>query len=237
MDEQLVVHVLREVRPGSGERVLVAVMNRHRDFAIAREQGWYRIPVKRAPRRVAADYLAFYLTRAFPQDQRHRVIFYAPIRAYRLVTRIELLPDESDHPRAKDSYFRVEIGPLLRLDHPIPSRKLRRITFIPTSLEKLLNAREINDLWDKGRDQDELWAALRAQEIEAERQVEVQEAGVRYLADFVIPCRAGQVIVMCDAMPGPDGANVLRFTADQLLRETAACVQRIREAMALCGGS
>jgi len=74
--------------------VLVAVMNNQRDLCIAREQGWYRVPIKRAPRRIGADYLAFYLTGAFPDDVRHRVTYYAPVRAYRLARRIELLPKE-----------------------------------------------------------------------------------------------------------------------------------------------
>jgi hypothetical protein len=115
---------------------------------------------------VGADYLAFYFTGAFPVDQRHRIIYYAPIHAYRLAVRAELLPEELDHPRANERYFKVEIGPLHRLTRPIPSRKLRRVTFIPTTLEKLLDAREINDLWDKGRRQDALWAALKAEEID-----------------------------------------------------------------------
>jgi hypothetical protein len=235
MDERHFAQVLREIHPGSGERVLVAVMNDQRDWAIAREQGWYRIPVKRAPKRVGADYLAFYFTGAFPEDQRYRVIFYAPIYAYRLVSRVEMLPEEPDHPRASERYFKIEIGPLQRLTRPIPSHKLRRITFIPTTLNRLLHAQEINDLWDKGRHQDTLWEALKAEEIVAERQIEIQEAGAPYVADFLIPCRIGRVIVMCDADRELNGTNVLHFTAEQLLREIAVCIWRIRERMILYG--
>ena len=162
---QRATQVLRETRPGSSDRVLVAVMNNRRDLAIAREQGWYRIPVKRAPKRVGADYLAFYLTGAFPEEQRHRVLWYAPIRAYRLATRAALLPGEADHPRAQDSYFKIEIGPLQQLARPVISHKLRRITFISTTLTRLLNASEISDLWERGSRQDELWAALKRDDI------------------------------------------------------------------------
>jgi hypothetical protein len=162
---QRVIRVLRETRPGSSDRVLVAVINNRRDWDIAREQAWYRIPVKRAPKRVGADYLAFYLTGAFPEDQRHRISSYAPIRAYRLATRATLLPDETDHPRAQDSYFKIEIGPLQQLARPVISLKLRRITFIPTTLTRLLNASEVKDLWDKDSLQDELWAALKTHDI------------------------------------------------------------------------
>ncbi len=167
MNERRIAQVLREARPGSGDRVLVVVMKDPRDLEIARAQGWYRIPVKRAPRRVGADYLAFYMTGAFPAGERHQVIFYASIRAYRLATRAQLLPHEADHPRAQDLYFRIEIGPLQRLGPPIVSHRLRRITFISTRLDRLLSAREINDLWDKGRHLDELQAALQAEETES----------------------------------------------------------------------
>jgi len=149
--------ILREARPGSGERVLVAVVNNRRDFEIARTAGWYRIPVNRAPKQVGADYLAFYLTGRFPPEQRHRVIYYAPILAYRLARRVALLPGEADHPRAQESYFKIEIGPLRQLEHPVVSAKLRRITFISTTLAQLLHAREIRELWHKPSVQETLW--------------------------------------------------------------------------------
>ena len=45
--------------------VLVAVMNDPRDLEIARLLGWYRIPLRTAPKVVYVDYLAFYQTGAF----------------------------------------------------------------------------------------------------------------------------------------------------------------------------
>ena len=164
MDARQVAHVLREARPGSGDRVLVAVVNQARDFEIARREGWYRIPVQRAPSQVGADYLAFYLTGRFPPELRHRVTYYAPIRAYRLARRVTLLPDEADHPRAQESYFKIEIGPLMELERPVVSEKLRRITFISTSLEQLLSAREIRELWHKPSRRETLWRALSEEE-------------------------------------------------------------------------
>jgi hypothetical protein len=255
MAERRIARVLRETRPGSAERVLVAVMNNLRDWEIVRTQGWYRIPVKRAPRRVGADYLAFYFTGAFPEGQRHQVHYYAPIRAYRLATRAALLPDEPDHPRAQDRYFKVEIGPLQQLARPIPSRKLRRITFISTRLDLLLDADEINDLWEKERRQDELWAALKSHHIEAEREVLIRERGAisslvgagssrsgtgssrprarsprPYVADFLVPCPGGPVIVICDARQSVAGENVL-YLEDRELSDIYGCVLRIQQAM------
>jgi len=242
-----------EIELSSSQRVLVAVMNALRDFEIARNEGWYRIPLKRAPRRVGADYLAFYQTKAFG-DEKWAVNYYAPTRHYRLVTRAELLPEEADHPRAAERYYKVEIGPLQRLPCPIPSKRLRRITFIPTTLERLLEAEEINDLWDRGSREDRLWEAFKREGIEAERQYEVEEETVCHLVDFAIFCQEGQVAVMCEGEPAGEGFRmirerqvsdydlaawgwtVLRLDREQLSRDVPGCLAAVQEAVLRCGG-
>ncbi len=83
----------------------------------------------------------------------------APVQGYRVLPRLALIPDEPDHPRAGDPYFKVLIGPLRPLANAIPSRRLRRITFISTTLSRLLEAQEINDLWVKTSMQETLWQA------------------------------------------------------------------------------
>jgi hypothetical protein len=241
-----------EIELGSSQRVLVAVMNDRRDFEIARHQGWYRIPLKRAPSRVGADYLAFYQTKAFG-DEKWAINYYASTRRYRLVTRAELLPEETDHPRAAEPYYKVEIGPLQCLPRPIPSRRLRRITFIPTTLERLLGAEEINDLWDRGSREDRLWEAFKREGIEAERQYEVEEGAVRCLVDFAVLCQEGQVAVICEGEPVGEsikvirerqvsdydlaalGWTVLRFDRQQSL-DVSGCLAAVREAVSRCGG-
>jgi hypothetical protein len=124
----------------------VAVITRPRDLQLAREQGWYRIPLAHAPRQLAADYLAFYQTAAFGSE-RWAVRYYAPILRYRLTTRRELLPDEPDHPRATDRYYSLELGALCPLPRPVPAARLRRITFIATTFGQLGRARDVRELW------------------------------------------------------------------------------------------
>ncbi len=160
------------------ERVLVAVVNRPKDWELIRTAHWYRLPVERAPRRLGAAYLAFYHTQACG-PLRWSIRYYAPIRSYRLARRRDLLPDEPDHPRADQLYYRIELGPLESLPRPIPSRKLRRITFIPTTLARLLAAREINDLWLREPRRAALERAWREEEDAEER---IREAGVSYRA-------------------------------------------------------
>lgn len=140
-------------------RVLVVVMNQPRDLAIAREEGWYRIPLRRAPPRIAAEYLAFYQTAAFG-NERWAIRYYAAIRGYRLVQRRQLLPQESSHPRADDQYYRIDLGRLEQLPLPVPAARLRRISFIATSFGQLRLARDVVELWNPAEDpDDELWGA------------------------------------------------------------------------------
>ena len=113
------------------DRVLVAIMNNRRDFDIARDKGWYRIPTKYAPPNVPeAAVLAFYFTRAFDAEK-WTIRWYAPIRGHELARRSDLFPDESDHPRADETYYKIQIGPLAELEQPIPSLRWRRITISP----------------------------------------------------------------------------------------------------------
>lgn len=195
-----------ELPVGDDSPVLVAVVNEPQDLARARELGWYRIPLERAPRRVAADYLALYQTAAFPPEERWSVRWLAPIRGYRVVSRRELIPAEPDHPRADHRYYRVDLGPLLPLPHPIRSRRLRRITFIPTTLARLYAAEEINDLWIKSPPQERLWAALKEADLEAERQYPLREDLPQYVADFALFCAAGRIAVVVADEPDDSGA-------------------------------
>jgi very-short-patch-repair endonuclease len=242
-----------EIELGSSQRVLVAVMNTPRDFEIARDEGWYRIPLRRAPNRVAADYLAFYQTKAFG-DEGWAVNYYAATRRYHLLTRAELLPEEADHPRATERYYKVEIGPLQRLPRPIPSKRLRRITFISTTLERLLQAEEINDLWDRDSREERLWQAFKREGIEAERQYEVEEGTARHVVDFAVFCQEGQVAVICEGEPAgvsvrvirerqasdydlsARGWTVLRLDGEQLIRDVSGCLAAVWEAVSRCGG-
>ena len=181
--------------------VLVVVVNDPADLARAQEQGWYRIPLARAPRRVAAEYLAFYQTAAFPAEERWSVRWLGPVRGYHIATRRELIPEEPAHPRASDRYYRVTLGGLFPLPHPVPSRRLRRITFIPTTLGRLLAADEINDLWIKSSAQERLWAALKQADVDAERQYPLREDLPQYVADFALLCREGRVALIVEDEP------------------------------------
>lgn len=144
----------------STDLILVCLLPTPRDMEIARLLGWYRIPLRTAPKVVAVDYLAFYQPGSFA-ERGGRIEFVAPVRGHELATRAELLRDEADHPRANEEYFKVQIGSLERLIKPIVAEKWRRLTFLYTTGEYLLRAQSLNDLVVQADERALLWQSLR----------------------------------------------------------------------------
>ena len=90
-----------------------------------------------------------------------RIDFTAPVRGHELTTRAELFKDEVGHPRAREEYFRIQIGALEPLKQPIAADKWRRITFLYTTGEYLLRAQSLHDLVVRDDERALLWRALR----------------------------------------------------------------------------
>lgn len=128
--------------------VLVAVVPRLDDWGHIVNEGWYHIPAARAPRRIAVDRIAFYHPACFPASA-HTVSYYADVRGYDLLPRWSLFPGQPAHPRAHDLYYRLNLGPVLSLPWPIPAARLRRITFIRTNWDLLLQAQDVAELWPR----------------------------------------------------------------------------------------
>ena len=140
--------------------ILVCLLPTPRDLEIARLLGWYRIPFRTAPKVVAVDYLAFYQPSAFG-DRSGQIEFVAQVRGHELTTRGELLKDEVDHPRAKEEYYKLQIGALEKLKEPVKSEKWKRLTFLYTTGEYLTKAKSLNELVVNGDERQLLWRSLR----------------------------------------------------------------------------
>jgi hypothetical protein len=187
------------------DRVLVALINNRRDFEIAAEEGWYRIPTRHAPLSTTeAVALGFYFTRAFGEEK-WAIHWYAPILGHELVRRRDLLPAEPDHPHADETYYKLQLGPLHRLEFPIYSLRWRRITFIETTWDRFTSAEEINDLYASGADG--LYVTLKEMGLHPEREFEIREGETTYPVELAIPCRDGTVILcLDDEAPAPPDA-------------------------------
>ena len=216
-------------------------MNHPRDLDRARDEHWYRIPVRSAPKFFPPEYVGFYFTKAFGSDA-FSIRWYAQVRGHELVTRRDLLPQEADHPRADQRYYTLQLGKLVELPHPIPSRSLRRITFILTNGKRLNEAWEINDLFLGPREHDILWRALKEARLHAERNYVIRDASSTraYRVDFAVICREGTLGVTCGDSPGmlPRAVRerLLHFTAAQIDAASQKCVEAIAEAAARLGG-
>jgi hypothetical protein len=141
--------------------VLVAIMPNQRDLDIARLLGWYRIPLKSAPKVIAVDYLAFYQTGAFGSSQRWQIRYLAKVLGVELVRRKDLLKDEREHPRAEEEYFKLQIGPLMSLAEPVSSGAWKRVSFFYTTMGRVKAARTLKDLPVHDEERQVLWHALR----------------------------------------------------------------------------
>jgi hypothetical protein len=202
-------------------------MNRAKDLRIARDQGWYRLPEGKAGRGAFFEYVAFYFTAAFA-EQKYAVHYYARRLGHELVTRRDLLPDEPDHPRADQPYYKLQLGPLQQREPPIVSLRWRRISFIHTTWDRFQAAEEINDLFVEG-DQfvDRLYHALRESDLSPERHYPVREGGVDYIVDLAVPCRDG--ILALDVVDGGRApACGLQLSAKAASGDLEGCLQAVR---------
>lgn len=223
--------------------VLVAVVNNMEDLRRAASDGWYRIPQRSAPRRVGADYLAFYQTGAFKaEEEAQTVTYYAPTRRYRLLTRREMLPAEANHPRADDYYFRIELGPLQRLETPVPSGVFRRVTFIHTTLDRLFTATTVTDLFYKDDPFEALWNALREHRLRPLKNRVLGDQPV----DITLRARGGYLGINCTDdrsaqeqrhLMLADRWELLCFSPAQIQQDLTGCLRQVGAKLIGLGGS
>jgi len=171
------------------------------------------------------------------------------------ITRRELLPEEPAHARSDHVYVRLALGPLAPLPRPIPSRRLRRIVFIPTTRAKLETAGEINDLFHASPLEVIVWQALKAEGLQPKREYYVPgDLKGMYALDFALFGQRRNLDIECDgdayhlsrASARYDnrrnnfltsrGWSVLRFTSAQIAEELPDVMYQVRTAVKDCGG-
>lgn len=223
----------------SEDVVLVAVLNSKRDFEIARVLGWYRIPVRSAPKTVEVDWIAFYQTSKFG-DERWSVNYYAEVRGHELATRAELLRTQPDHPRANETYFKVQLGPLQRLPRAIPSRRWRRLTFLYTTGERLQTATELNDLVIQAAEREVLWKALRERGIPAERDYSPGGKGAELPFDLAVFSELGNLGILFDepsqGLKEKPGWDLVVFPAQQVKDDLPGVLAAVETEINRLGG-
>ena len=240
------------------DSVLVAIMNYARDFRLARDEHWYRIPVDKAQKwgkhHWPPRWIAFYQTRIF-KDEAYSVRYFACVREIREVQRRQLFPDEVDDKKADGWYYQLILSPLQVRPQPIQSLRFRPITFIPTTWQKFWSAEEINDLWDESPLEDHLWAEMKRLRLSAERQEFITLKRKRHALDFTLYCNRGKLNVETDGdrwhsdpkriaednrrdnALETEGWRLLRFNTMQIRDEMAGyCLPTILDVVTDLGG-
>ena len=151
------------------DRVLVGVINRKRDLETVLGERWYRIPQAKMQRGVNAEYIAFFLSKAFG-EQNGGIHYFAERKGIELVYRRDLIPQEPNHPRANESYYKVQLGTILAKTPPVLNPSRRTISFIHTTWDRFVKATRISDLYSK-EDYfvDRIYHALRSAGVPSER--------------------------------------------------------------------
>jgi hypothetical protein len=153
--------------PPATALILVALIPKPRDMEIARLLGWYRVPLRSAPKVIDVDYIAFYQGASFGAEHRWQIESFAAVRGHELTTRGELLRDEADHPRAREEYYKIQLGPLETLPQPVQAGRWKRITFLYSTGALLQSARTVNDLVVRSEEREILWRSLRERALNA----------------------------------------------------------------------
>ena len=204
------------------DEVLIAIINNKLDFAALLKEHWYRIPKtvanKRLKKRWLPRWLAFYQTKVFG-DEAYAVNYFAEVIEIKKVNRWQLFPNEPKSEKSNREYYQLFLGEIKKLPEPILSRTWRRIVFIQTTWLKFFNAHEINDLFDDSPLENQLYDALKAYEIPAERQEFVTIKEQNYFLDFAIYCDSGNIDLETDGdtwHANPEKAELDRFRDNAL---------------------
>lgn len=212
------------------DRVLVGAVTRKKDFKLARDRGWYRIPQARMPRGIHADYIAFFLNSRIAGKSDSGIYYFAEPAGVELAYRRDLLPDETGHPRANDVYYQVHLRNWREKSPPVLNPTRRTFAFIYTTWDRFVRAREIKDLYsDADYYVDRIYHALRNDGltgIERYWDVERKETGV-----------GAQIRVLCER--GSFTASTDQAVADIFLEDGAAedaILAKIRAEIAKRGG-
>jgi hypothetical protein len=220
---------------------LVAVVTNDTDLARFADEHWYRIPSRALGRALSADalaetrHIALYQTGSITSGLASSIELHGVVEAITVGPRRTIIPGEPDHPAADESYHVIHVGAVRRLEQPIVSVRPRRITFLRTTFERLIGARDMNDLFIGSAAEEALWPSLR--DLGAERRCFMHVSDEVMEVDFAI-MRSGRLVgVICgdDEVYEPAAAgewSIVCFSQAEVEENLAGC---LREILALLG--
>jgi len=207
------------------DRVLVGVVNRKKDFVIARDNHWYRIPQNQMPRGINAEYVALFLSGKPFKEQSGGIAYFARITGYELVRRKDLLPDEDKRP--EEVYYKIQLNKLIEKDPPIINASKRRISFIHTTWDRFISAKTIADLYSRADYYvDRIYHALRNRGVTATPYWSTDYRDTNYPAQIRLICDNGEELVV-SSEPKAGEMNLLEdVPEDEILKAIFARIAR-----------
>lgn len=178
------------------QTVLVGVLKSKRDLRLLLREQWYRIPVTFLPKRTFT-HIAFYQPALFGRRGK-RIEYFARVAGREVRRRIELLPNEPNHPRAHDAYVKFLLRRIQRLPQPIKNIIPRRVSFGFTSLRVLKSARDILELYGVPKTEQLLGKQLARFGITAVAEHTVSARGKHCRVDLALYCHGGAIAIECD---------------------------------------
>ena len=128
----------------------------------------------------------------------------------------------------------------MRLAQPVPATTFKRLTFIHTTLERLLSAKDVKELRLEGEPFQALWSALRASRL---RPLPNRLAG-EWPVDIALRVRNGYLGIRLDEASdmreGSEPADrwtILRIPESQIAADLEGCLRAVGAALVDLGGS
>jgi very-short-patch-repair endonuclease len=233
--------------------VLVGVLKNWRNFQILLHENWYHIPAGKMPKKDFA-YLAFYQPLSFGHASK-RIGYYGRVKKIEIKKRLELFPKQTGHLAANQDYYKITIQKLVKLEQPIKNIIPRRIIFGFTTLNQLLGARDILELYNINDTEEIMERNLKKLKIKFTPQYyELINKQKRFRLDFAIFCNQGKIALECDNDKAHNlkqqkikdrekdkilrahGWRVIRLTENQIIFKLDACLSKIQKVISTLGG-
>lgn len=206
------------------DRVLVGVINRKRDLQFLLDENWYRIPRDKLPRGVYTEYIAFFLSGSAAKGRSTPGIhYYAERSGVELLYRRDIVPRESQHSRANDVYYKVSLKNITARIPPIVNATRRRLSFVHTTWDRFIHARQILDLYSTSDYYvDRIYHALRDARFRPERYWSTEYRETGYAPQVRILCENGTVVASTQAGQGVDVYLEMNTPEDEILAKIRA---------------
>ena len=240
--------------------ILIALIPNHKDWQIANEHNWYRIPVNNAPKIIRenrAKYIAFYFPAIFGEKKKWKVSHYAKINSITEIVRKDLFINEPLNTKSDNLYYKVSFEKIEVIPNPFVSRRGHRLIFISTTEERFFSdTTDFNNLFQSSFLEKKLEKLINEMQVEYEREWReyVNDKKFYYL-DFAIWCKKGAVNIECDGdkfhMENNNvhldktrnnelesyGWSVLRFTTKHITEEKNHIKKTIYQTIKELGGA